>query len=366
MYKTYRPALALLIVLFVATTQAESALDLVEQEGIERSEEGRAAQERIDAVSDNTRNLVDDFRAELKLVDGLEAYIGMLDVQLRGQEEETNILQQSIADVAVIERQILPMMARMIDSLDSFIQLDVPFLTEERQARVDKLRELLQRSDVTVAEEEMRDIVSLLVEYYPREQYLMNLAALHGQLGDVPRQLALVESLLDDGRLQKQNHLTLLANLFLAEGRPHKAAVLLEMHMGTGTIEATVANLELLSQAWYNAADPVKALPPLEQAAELSDDGDLYLRVARLHMDAYDWSAAEKAARAALDKGGLRQEGQAWLVRGMAKVRLEQFNDARTLLERAAEFDDVSRYAEQWLAWMTTERERREALGQPT
>ena len=214
--------------------------------------------------------------------------------------------------------------------------------------------------------EEMRDIVSLLVEYYPREQYLMNLAALHGQLGDVPRQLALVESLLDDGRLQKQNHLTLLANLFLAEGRPHKAAVLLEMHMGTGTIEATVANLELLSQAWYNAADPVKALPPLEQAAELSDDGDLYLRVARLHMDAYDWSAAEKAARAALDKGGLRQEGQAWLVRGMAKVRLEQFNDARTLLERAAEFDDVSRYAEQWLAWMTTERERREALGQPT
>jgi tetratricopeptide (TPR) repeat protein len=212
--------------------------------------------------------------------------------------------------------------------------------------------------------EAMRDVVSMLVGYYPREQYLMNLAALHGQLGDVPRQLALVESLLDDGRLQRENHLTMLASLFLAEGRPHKAAMLLEDGIGSGRIEASVANLELLSQAWYNAADPVRALPPLERAAKLSDDGGLYLRVARLHMDAYNWSAADRAARAALDKGGLRQEGQAWLVRGMAKVRLEQFSEAQDLLERAADFDDTSRYAQQWLAWMTTERERREALGQ--
>jgi tetratricopeptide (TPR) repeat protein len=214
--------------------------------------------------------------------------------------------------------------------------------------------------------EQMRDTVSLLVEYYPREQYLMNLAALHGQLGDVPRQLALVESLLDDSRLRKASHLTMLASLLLAEGRPHKAAVLLERHIESGGIEASVANLELLSQAWYNAADPARALPPLERAADLSDDGELYLRVARLHMDAYDWSAADRAARAALSKGGLRQEGQAWLVRGMAKVRLEQFNEAQELLQRAADFDDTSRYAEQWLAWMTTEMERKKALGQST
>jgi hypothetical protein len=164
MYIPKRSALALAVALFAATTVAESELDLVEREGIERSQEGRAAQERIDAVSDNTRNLVDDYRAELKLVDGLEAYIGMLDAQLQGQEEEMDILQQSIADVAVIERQILPMMARMIESLDSFIQLDVPFLQEERQARVDKLRELLKRSDVTVAEKARRVFEAYQIE----------------------------------------------------------------------------------------------------------------------------------------------------------------------------------------------------------
>jgi tetratricopeptide (TPR) repeat protein len=214
--------------------------------------------------------------------------------------------------------------------------------------------------------EEMRDVMALLVRYYPREQYLMNLAALHGQLGDVPRQLALVEALVDDDRLKKPTHLTMLASLFLAEGRPHKAAVLLERNIEAGRIEATVANLELLSQAWYDASDPARALPPLERAAELSDDGELYLRVARLHMDAYDWSAADRAARAALGKGGLREEGQAWLVRGMAKVRLEQFNEAQDMLRRAAEYDETERYAEQWLAWMTTEMERKQAWGQST
>jgi hypothetical protein len=40
----------------------------------------------------------------------------------------------------------------MIDSLERFIELDVPFLLEERRNRVTGLRSLLGRSDVTVAE----------------------------------------------------------------------------------------------------------------------------------------------------------------------------------------------------------------------
>jgi hypothetical protein len=50
----------------------------------------------------------------------------------------------------------------------------------------------------------MRDVVEKLVLLYPREQYVMNLAALHGQLGDSEKQLALVESLLDDERLSSR------------------------------------------------------------------------------------------------------------------------------------------------------------------
>ena len=43
-------------------------------------------------------------------------------------------------------------MTQMIDGLDQFVQLDVPFLLEERTDRVERLKELMERDDITVAE----------------------------------------------------------------------------------------------------------------------------------------------------------------------------------------------------------------------
>ena len=54
--------------------------------------------------------------------------------------------------MTVIERQITPLMLRMIDGLEQFVSLDVPFLLEERNARVNRLREIMDRADVAVSE----------------------------------------------------------------------------------------------------------------------------------------------------------------------------------------------------------------------
>jgi tetratricopeptide (TPR) repeat protein len=211
--------------------------------------------------------------------------------------------------------------------------------------------------------EAMRDVIEKLTLLYPREQYLMNLAALHGQLGDTERQLALIESLLDDGRISQPTHVDMIVNLYLGAELPHKAAVLLERELESGLLEKNTSRLELLSQAWYMSAEIDRAIGPLAQAAELSESGDLYLRLARLHMDAARWDAARDAADAALAKGGLKDEGQAWLLSGMARVRLEAFRDARKGFERAAAFDGTAKYAGQWLAYLEAEEARLAAVG---
>ncbi|HJL81321.1 MAG TPA: DUF3450 domain-containing protein, partial [Gammaproteobacteria bacterium] len=59
---------------------------------------------------------------------------------------------KSIVMVSIINRQIVPVMTRMIESLEQFISLDVPFLKEERTNRVKNLKEMMVRQDVTVAE----------------------------------------------------------------------------------------------------------------------------------------------------------------------------------------------------------------------
>jgi tetratricopeptide (TPR) repeat protein len=208
----------------------------------------------------------------------------------------------------------------------------------------------------------MRDVTRELVQVYPREQYILNLAALLGQLGDEKRQLALVESLLEDGRLSKEHQLKMAANLYLALDLPYKAARLLESSMASGRIESNEKSLEQLSQAWLSAAEVQRAIVPLEQAATMSATGDTYLRLARLRMDAYQFEEAADAARAAIRKGGMREEGGAWLLWGMALARMNQWDRAAEALARAADFDDTQRYAGQWLAYVNDEQQRASVL----
>jgi tetratricopeptide (TPR) repeat protein len=204
----------------------------------------------------------------------------------------------------------------------------------------------------------MREVLYQMVELFPRERYLVNLAALHGQLGETDKQLALIESLLNDERLQQEHHLLNLANLFLAHNLPYKAAELLETEMDAERIKSSRQNLELQSQAWYLAGEDEKAIPPLAAAAAIAEDGELYLRVARLYMDIYDWKNAEIAANAAAEKGGLRDPGGAWLLQGMALTRANELDRARKAFRRALKFEGNKKWAKQWLSFVENEERR--------
>ncbi len=208
----------------------------------------------------------------------------------------------------------------------------------------------------------MRTVLYELVTLYPREQYLLNLAALHGQLGDTDKQLALVESLLDDQRLAQGNHLLSLANLFLSEGLPYKAGRLLEREMDSGRIESSKRNLELQSQAWYMAGERKKAIPPLIAAASLTEDAAIYRRVSRLYMDSYDWASAETAAQRALELSKEADLGDAYLLLGMAMANGNKLEPARIIFEKAAQHEKNARWAQQWLRYIESEQQRMATL----
>jgi hypothetical protein len=147
------------------STQAFAAsINEVMQEGEARADAGETAQKRVDSVADQTEKIVNDFRTVTKVVDGLRVYNALLQTQLNNQEAEMQALSESIANVALIERQIIPLMTRMVDALDEFVQLDTPFLMKERTARVGRLREMMERSDVTAAEKFRRVIEGYQIE----------------------------------------------------------------------------------------------------------------------------------------------------------------------------------------------------------
>jgi hypothetical protein len=132
----------------VSASTLDSALD----KGVERIEGAQKAQYAIDNVDNQTRSAEREYRGVLKEVEGLTVYIEQLNKQLSAQDTEMVQIEYSIRQVTLIERQITPLMLRMIEAIDLFVMADVPFLKNERIERVEKLKSLMGRSDVTIAE----------------------------------------------------------------------------------------------------------------------------------------------------------------------------------------------------------------------
>jgi len=118
----------------------------------EGNDSAAETQKRIDAISDETDELLAAYRTSLKQVDAIELYNEQMRDLVASQDGELASLQGQLDSVEEVGRSVTPLMLRMIDSIEKFVALDVPFLIEERSKRVAELRELMGRADVTTPE----------------------------------------------------------------------------------------------------------------------------------------------------------------------------------------------------------------------
>lgn len=138
-------------VLSASLAVGQSVNDVLQAEQ-KRIKQAQAEQDQIDKIAAQTRSKFDEYQRVLKDIDGLVVYNNVQQNLIDDQNQQLDDLRSSIDEVSVIERQILPLMIRMISGLQQFVELDVPFLKDEREERVASLRELVNRSDVTTAE----------------------------------------------------------------------------------------------------------------------------------------------------------------------------------------------------------------------
>ena len=106
----------------------------------------------VSNLSDERQGLLGQYRLVLQQIDRLIAYNDYVERLIVDQEAQITDIRKQLDQFALIERGIVPLMLDSIDILDKFIDLDVPFLLEERKARVARLRTIMDLSDVTVSE----------------------------------------------------------------------------------------------------------------------------------------------------------------------------------------------------------------------
>ena len=151
----------------VAASSSATSIDDILDVGKQRTAQAKTSQAKIDRLADETRDLLSDYKTVMKQVDGLRVYNARLERQIANQERRIADIDASIAEAAVIQRQIPPLVGRMLDGLEQFINLDMPFDLDTRLGNIEAVRSNLDRSDVTSAEafRQVLELYSIELQY---------------------------------------------------------------------------------------------------------------------------------------------------------------------------------------------------------
>jgi hypothetical protein len=155
---------AVLLATAASSPHAADALDKSLQLGQDNNRQEQRTQQRIDRISDRTREMLEEYQLLSREHEALVVYNDQLERIVTSQEEEKTSLQKQLVDIELTQREIMPLMLRMIDRLEAFLASDIPFLMNERTQRVRHLRQLLDRADVSVAEKYRRVLEAYQVE----------------------------------------------------------------------------------------------------------------------------------------------------------------------------------------------------------
>ena len=182
----YVAVITLSSAIILTNAQAQD-LNNVVAESKKINQSANKSQQKINQIDEQIQSKLQQFKVVNKELDGLTVYNKQMQAQLDNQLEELANLATSMEQVSIIERQISPLMARMIETLTTFVSLDVPFLPEERNKRVAGLHAMLERADVAVSEKFRRvlEAYQVEVEYGRTIEAYSGLQTINGQERDV-------------------------------------------------------------------------------------------------------------------------------------------------------------------------------------
>ncbi|MBL4602799.1 MAG: hypothetical protein JKY84_08640 [Emcibacteraceae bacterium] len=188
----------------------------------------------------------------------------------------------------------------------------------------------------------------LLATRWPKKNYWVELSNLYAMAGSEEglsedavmvfekKQFSTMELAHRQGMLDKGRELETMSQLYLYHDSPYQAAKTISRSFAEGASEVSRRNLELHATGFINGKDLDDAVEPLSAAAEMSEDGNNYMRLANVYLNLDKYEEAADSIDKALSKGGLSRPDQSSLMQGQAYLSLEMFDKARSSFREAA------------------------------
>ncbi len=197
-----------------------------------------------------------------------------------------------------------------------------------------------------------RILKKLIANYPNKKAYWLQLAATYQQLNRFKQALNIQDLAYRKGYLRTEAQILQLFNLYMYNKQPYQAANLLAKELKSQRVKKNSAHWELLASAWTNAREYEQAIAALEKASSLNNKGELYLQLARIHVEQELWQDAIAATNKALKKGGLKQTGEAYILLGMSLYETEQLSAAKSAFQKARKYKKTRKSATQWLNYV--------------
>ena len=151
---------------------------IAEQAGADKA--AASSQAKIDQLSEHAQDMAGKYRQALVETASLKNYNEQLGIQVKSQNEQLTKIRQELTDIEATQRDVLPLLKRMVDTLEQFVLLDVPFLLEERTKRIATLKNLMERADISTSEKYRR----ILEAYQIEMEYGRTMTAYRQKLAD--------------------------------------------------------------------------------------------------------------------------------------------------------------------------------------
>ena len=183
--------------------------------------------------------------------------------------------------------------------------------------------------------DKVKEILERLVVEWSKKEYWTQLSAFYGQDKQEKEQMAAYQTAYHEGFLEKSSEFVQMAQLYLSVEAPYEAAKLLQKAMDEDKVDKEVKNWKILAQAWFLSGYDEPAIVALREAAKLSDDGELDIRLARSLNNIADYEGCANSAKTAIQKGDLKRLDESYITLGMCQFETADFEGAKDAFANA-------------------------------
>ncbi len=212
-------------------------------------------------------------------------------------------------------------------------------------------------------------VLEVLVNKWPKRSYWLSLVSVYSQLDLDKKRLSALEAAYAQDMLDTESYLVSLAQMYASFDVPFKAAKVMEKGLQEKIIEPTAKNLERTGDYWRRAQETTKALPHLEAAVKLAEDGQPAARLTYVYMNNYQYTKAVNSARLALKKGQLKRAMEIEFLLGQALFHSGEYQAAKKVFDKVLvasannkKTERLHKIASQWLSYMAVEIQRRKEI----